>query len=92
VDGVDIQSIDCIYDWTADSTCISKAHQQDHVVLFFTIEIPSVRLAPFYRVMNTAVRFVAGLGSRDHTSDAHPELHWLVATNRTAYHIQAASL
>jgi len=32
--------------------------------------LPAVTLAPLRRVMNAAVRFVAGLGPRDHTSDA----------------------
>ena len=44
--------------------------------------LPSVALAPLRRVMNAAVRFVAGLGPRDHTSDAQRELHWLPIEQR----------
>jgi len=35
--------------------------------------------------MNAAVRFVAGLGPRDHTSDAKRELHWLPIEQRITY-------
>ena len=39
--------------------------------------LPSVALAPLRRVMDAAVRFVASLGPRDHTSEAQRELHCL---------------
>ena len=48
-------------------------------------DLPSVALAPLRRVMNAAVRFVAGLGPRDHTSDAQRELHWLPIDQRITY-------
>jgi len=35
--------------------------------------------------MNAAVRFVAGLGPRDHTSDAQREQHWLPIEQRITY-------
>ena len=35
--------------------------------------------------MSAAVRFVAGLGPRDHTSDAQRELHWLPIEQRITY-------
>jgi len=35
--------------------------------------------------MNAAVRFVAGLGPRDHTSDAQRERHWLPIEQRITY-------
>jgi len=47
--------------------------------------LPSVALAPLRRVMNAAVRFVAGFGPRDHTSDAQRELHWLPIEQRITY-------
>jgi len=47
--------------------------------------LPSVALAPLHQVMNAAVRFVAGLGPRDHTSDAQRELHWLPIEQHITY-------
>jgi len=47
--------------------------------------LPSVALAPLRRVTNAAVRFVAGLGQRDHTIDAQRELHWLPIDQRITY-------
>ena len=47
--------------------------------------LPSVTLAPLRRVMNAAVRFVVGLGPRDHTSEAQRELHWLPIEQRITY-------
>ena len=47
--------------------------------------VPSVALAPLRRVMNAAVRFVAGLGPRDHTTGAQRELHWLPIEQRITY-------
>ena len=47
--------------------------------------LPSVALVPLRRAMNAAVRFVAGLGPRDHTSDAQRELHWLPIEQRITY-------
>ena len=47
--------------------------------------LPAVTLAPLRRVMNAAVRFVAGLGPRDHISNAQQELHWLPIEQRITY-------
>ena len=47
--------------------------------------LPSVTLAPLRRVINAAVRFVAGLGPRDHISVAQRELHWLPIEQRITY-------
>jgi len=47
--------------------------------------LPYVTLAPLRRVINAAARFVAGLGPRDHTSDAQRELHWLSIEQRIIY-------
>ena len=49
--------------------------------LFFS----GVTLAPLRRVMNAAVRFVAGLGPRDHVTAAWRELHWLPIDQRIIY-------
>jgi len=38
---------------------------------------PDVTLVPLRRVMNAAVRFVAGLGPCDHVTAAWQDLHWL---------------
>jgi hypothetical protein len=43
--------------------------------------LPTVILAPLRRVMNAAVRFVAGSGPLDQTSDAQREFHWLFWLN-----------
>ena len=40
-------------------------------------ELPAITLASLQRVMNAAVRLVAGLGWRDHMTPAMRELHWL---------------
>ena len=37
------------------------------------------------RVMNAAMRFVAGLGPRDYTSDAQRELYWLPIEQRITH-------
>ena len=47
--------------------------------------LPAVTLAPLNRVMNAAVRLVAGLGVRDHVTPAMRELHWLPVTFRVQY-------
>ena len=47
--------------------------------------LPAVTLAPLNRVMNAAVRRVAGLGVRDHVTPAMCELHWLPVTFRVQY-------
>jgi hypothetical protein len=47
--------------------------------------LPAVTLAPLRRVMNAAVRFVAGLGPRNHISNAQRELHWLPIEQRITY-------
>ena len=41
------------------------------------VGLPAITLAPLKRVMNAAVRLVAGLGMRDHVTPAMRELHWL---------------
>jgi hypothetical protein len=43
---------------------------------------PVVTLAPLRRIMNAALRFVAGLGPCDHTSNAQRELHLLSIEHR----------
>ena len=45
----------------------------------------AVTLAHLNRVMNAAVRLVAGLGVRDHVTPAMRELHWLPVTFRVQY-------
>jgi len=40
------------------------------------VALPSVTLEPLCRLVNAAVRFVAGLGPRDHNSDGQCELQW----------------
>ena len=47
--------------------------------------LPGVTLAPLRRVMNAAVRFVAGLGPRDHVTAAWRDLHWLPIDQRIIY-------
>ena len=39
--------------------------------------LPAITLAPLQRVVNAAVRLVAGLGWHDHVTPAMRELHWL---------------
>ena len=51
----------------------------------FLAGLPAVTLAPLNRVMNSAVRLVAGLGVRDHVTPAMRELHWLPVTFRVQY-------
>ena len=40
---------------------------------------------PFQRVQNAAVRMVKRLGSRDHITEAWPNLHWLPIKYRVIY-------
>ena len=49
--------------------------------------LPDVTLAPLRhgRVMNAAVRFVAGLGPHDHVTAAWRDLHWLPIEQRITY-------
>ena len=47
--------------------------------------LPAITLAPLQRLMNAAVRFVAGLGWRDHVTPAMWELHWLPVAYRIKY-------
>jgi len=60
----------------------------DYINVIFA-GLPDVTLAPLRRVMNAAVRFVAGLGPRDHVTAAWRDLHWLPIEQRTAHHLQA---
>jgi len=41
--------------------------------------------APLQRVVHAAVRFVVGLGARDHVTAALIELHWLPVRHRITY-------
>ena len=47
--------------------------------------LPAITLAILKRVMNAAVRLVAGLSVRDHVPPATRELHWLPVTFRVQY-------
>ena len=47
--------------------------------------LPAITLAPLKRVMNSAVRLVAGLGVRDRVTPAIRGLHWLPVTFRVQY-------
>ena len=47
--------------------------------------LPATTLAPLRRVMNAAIRFVAGLRLRDHVSSAQRDLHWLPTEQRIVY-------
>ena len=47
--------------------------------------LPATTLAPLRRVMNAAIRFVAGLRPRDHVSSAQRDLHWLPIEQRIVY-------
>ena len=40
-------------------------------------ELSSTTLDPFRRVLNAAIRLVAGLGTRDHMTEQMKKLHWL---------------
>ena len=39
--------------------------------------LPAITLAPLQKVMNAAIRLVAGIGWRDHVTPVMRELHWL---------------
>ena len=47
--------------------------------------LPAITLAPLQRVMNAAVRIVAGFGWRDHVTPAMREPHWLPVMYRITY-------
>jgi hypothetical protein len=47
--------------------------------------LPSSTLAPLRRVQSAAIRFVAGLGPRDHITATLRALHWLLVEYRVKY-------
>jgi len=47
--------------------------------------LPATTLAPLRRVMNAAIRYVAGLRPRDHVSSAQRDLQWLPIEQRIVY-------
>lgn len=49
------------------------------------VGLPASTLAPIKRLMNAAVRFVAGLKFRDHVTPAYKELHWLPIEQRITF-------
>lgn len=49
------------------------------------VGLPASTLSPLKRLMNAAVRFVAGLKPRDHVTPAYKDLHWLPIEQRITF-------
>ena len=53
--------------------------------------LSSATLDPLRRVLNVAIRLVAGLGPRDHVTEKIKKLHWLLANQIQKYQFQVMS-
>ena len=62
---------------------LSRLDYRNSVLAVFNL--PAVTVKPLQRVMNAAVRLVAGLGWRYHITHAMRDLHWLPIVYRLKY-------